>query len=220
MIRLKATMDSRALTGFNKAMRSQVPYATACALTSVAKRAQAEIQKELPDRFVIRNTFTKSSIRIRRAEKKDWPNCTAEVGTISPYMPLQEEGGTKSPTGKAFSIPKGIRKSEKELVRRSKWPAKILDPNSRIPGGGRTKGARNGVRKTPKPFLLKEKSGVGVYVRVSKRGRAIKRLFRLTRSSVNVKARHWLEAPASRIVNAHLQDEFEKALVKALATKR
>lgn len=219
-MKISVTIDQKGLALLNKGIQSQLPFATASALTKVAKLAQDEVKRELPRRFMIRNRFTENSIRTQRAEKRDWPNCKAVVGSISGYLPLHEDGGVKAPIGKAFSIPKGIRRSEQTLVSRSRWPGRILPAGTRIPGGGRTKGAVNGKRQAPKPFLLKEKGGVGVYIRTSRKGRALKRLYRLTRSSVHVRGNHWLVGPTERVINASLEKEFMSALSKALASSR
>ena len=204
-------MDSRGLNRFNEAMRDQLPFATAVALTRTAAQAKDEVIKELPRHFIIRNQFTKRGIMSERAEKRDWPHSKATVGSISKYMVVQESGGSKSPTGKAFSIPKGIRASDQRLVPRSKWPGKILPSEASLSGGGRTRGAKSGSRNKPKPFLLREHDGVGVYIRRGK-GRKLKRLFRLTRATMHVKGRHWLETPVTTIVRSRLHQNFITAL--------
>lgn len=208
-------IDDRGLKQFTEAMEKQVPFATALALTRTAGQGQDRVREELPKHFTLRNKFTEGSIRFKRAEKRDWPNCKAIVGTISPYLEIQEEGGDKTADGKAFAIPKGIRRSDKTQVSRAKWPGKILPKNSAIPGGGRTKGAVNGKRSKPKPFLIREKDGVGVYIRTDKKGK-LKRLFRLTRKTLHVKRRDWLQAPVEAIVRENLGKNFDKALDDAI----
>ncbi len=215
----RVTIDDRSLKQFSKAMREQVPYATAVALTRTAKQAAEAVQKELPRHFILRNQFTKNSIRTIRAEKRDWPESKAIVGSISPYLVIQEDGGSKTPASKAFSIPKGIRANETKLVPRSKWPGKILLGNSTIPMGGRTRGASKGSRQKPKPFLLREHDGVGVYIRTGK-GRKVKRLYRLTRETLHVKGRHWFYTPASQVASVELHRNFVKALDEAMASRR
>ena len=215
VMEIRVKLDSRGLKRFNDAMKDQFPFATARALTVTAGQAKDEVIKQLPKYFTIRNTFTKRGIMSERAEKKDWPNSKATVGSISPYMVVQEEGGAKSPAGKAFSIPKGIRRKETSLVPRSKWPGKILPSESTISGGGRSKGAKSGSKNKPKAFLLREHDGVGVYIRRGK-GRRLKRLYRLTKSTVHIKGRHWLESPVTTIVRSRLHHNFITALDEAL----
>ena len=212
---LSIRIDKRSIKEFESAMQSQVPYATAVALTRTAAQAKDRVKQELRHRMIIRNQFTANSIRHIRAEKTDWPNSKAMVGSIAAYMAIQEDGGSKTPTSKAFAIPKGIRTSENRLVPRSKWPGRILGQQNAIPEGGRSRGANKGTRSKPKAFLLREHDGVGVYVRVG-RGRKLKRLFRLTKETIHIKARHWLETPVTEVVQANLGNNFKRALDEAL----
>jgi len=218
---LSIRIDQRQVKDFEEAMKKELPFATALALTRTAKQAQEEVRKELGRHFTLRNTFTANSIRFDSAKKKDWPNPKAVVGSVSPYLAIQEEGGEKTAGGKAFALPKGIRKSEAKQVPRSRWPGKILpEGNARIPQGGRTKGALNGKRSKPVPFLMNERGGVGVYVRVRRKDRALKRLYRLTRETMHVKPTNWLTEPVSRVVTANLPKNFEQALADAMRTRR
>ncbi len=173
----------------------------------------------MPKHFILRNQFTKRGIQHEQAKKKDWPNAYSVVGSLSKFMVIQEEGGTKPSANKAFAIPKGIRTSDKRLVPRSKWPGKILPSEATLSGGGRTRGAKSGARNKPKPFLLREHDGVGVYVRTGK-GRKLKRLYRLTRETLHIRGRHWLERPVMQVVKADLSNNFERALEDAMKTRR
>jgi hypothetical protein len=211
-------LDRKAVKRLGDALDKQVPFATAVALTRTAMQARDAIREGLPSSFVLRNQFTRNGIRYQRAEKRQWPNAYAVVGSISPYMEIQEEGGTKAARAKAHSIPKGIRSAENRTVPRSKWPGRILAEDVQIRGGGRTKGAKKGSRTKPKPFLIQEQGGVGVYVRKGRK-RRLKRLYRLTREPLRVRGRHWLTEPVHRVVTANLGRNFERAIEEAMRPK-
>jgi hypothetical protein len=82
----------------------QLPFATAVALTRVAQDARAEVVRNLPDHFKIRSKRVVAGVRIERANKKDWPNVHAKVGTADEFMALQVTGGTKRPQRGAAHI--------------------------------------------------------------------------------------------------------------------
>lgn len=209
-------VSKRDVKRFDDAIRKQLPFAVARALTMTAAQARDEVRADLSKSFTLRNKFTVGSIRYKRAEKRDWPNSYSVVGSISAYLSQHEEGGTKQSGAKAGAIPKGIRRSDRSLVSRTKWPGKILPAGVKIPGGGRTKGATKGSRSKPMPFLLQERGGVGVYVRVGRRGRRLRRLYRLTKQPSRIKATHWLTGPTERVVRSRLASNFQTALEDAL----
>lgn len=75
--------------------REQLPFATAAALTRTAQDARAEVVRNLPQHFTIRGRRVEQGVRIVRAEKRDWPNPVAKVGTMDEFMALQVTGGRK-----------------------------------------------------------------------------------------------------------------------------
>lgn len=98
------------------AIARQIPYATARALTMLAKGAQTEIRSTLgaPGRFRLRSTWTARGIRIVPADKRDYPAVQAIVGSVDEYLVLQETGGTKtSATGRRVAIPAKIPASRR-----------------------------------------------------------------------------------------------------------
>jgi hypothetical protein len=90
--------------GLSDLQKNQLPYAMAKALTATAKDAQTSVQASLSEKFHLRNNWTKQGIRVKPAEKKEWP-ITADVhsdtsnrSTGAPdYLGLQEDGGEKVP---------------------------------------------------------------------------------------------------------------------------
>ena len=247
MLEIHATFDSHQVERlFGGMYRDQIPFASAVALTRTAVLVKAEIQKELPGMFTIRRPWTAGGIRAERAQKKDWPHCFAQVGSIDPYMVDFEEGGphktegtrsTGFKTGKdtsAFVIPTGIRQavglSKQQVIPGKYWPKRLLK--------GQTVGKRGvkGSRSKPLPFEITFKSGFkGIAIRtgtygtvdvttnhgVSKRRREhVKALWKFMTSPSKAPRKGWLLKTSNRIVEKHLQSEFEKAMTKAMETAR
>lgn len=77
--------------------RKQLPFATALALTAMAVSAASHVRFLLPSQFKLRSTWVQKGIRITPANKRDWPNTRAVVGSRDPFMVLQETGGVKKP---------------------------------------------------------------------------------------------------------------------------
>lgn len=60
--------------------RRQLPFATARALTLTAQDAREAARGNLRGRLRLRNKYSERGVRIRRAEKADWPRTQAVVG--------------------------------------------------------------------------------------------------------------------------------------------
>ena len=83
---------------FQKLAVDQLPFATAVALTRVAQDARDTTRGLLHKTFTLRAPRrVKAGISINRAEKKDWPNCFAEVGIKDEFMAKHVLGGKKMP---------------------------------------------------------------------------------------------------------------------------
>lgn len=106
-----------------------IPYACARTLTMLAQDAQAEVRRELPRRFTIRNTFVEKGVKIKPASKS---NLQSEVyaqmeGAFSlDFMLLQEEGGTKRPRGQNLAIPVDAKRSKRDIVTQANRPKALL----------------------------------------------------------------------------------------------
>lgn len=120
-------------SGLNKWLgflaQDQIPYACARTLTTLAQDAQAEVRRQLPRRFTVRNTFVEKGVRIKAATKA---NLQSEVfanteGTFSlDFMLLQEEGGAKRPRGRSLAIPVGAKRSKRDIVTQANRPRAAL----------------------------------------------------------------------------------------------
>lgn len=113
-IELEANFDE-----FTEYLR-QLPFATALALTRTAQDVQAEIRRQLPQRFTLRNSWVEKGIRIERATKS---KLEARVYSRDDFMRLQETGGTKTPrAGRSLAIPEDVRSSPTQVVRANRRP--------------------------------------------------------------------------------------------------
>lgn len=102
-VKLDATEVVKGLFDLQK---NQLPYAMARSLTVTAKDAQVAVQGGLSKKFHLRNNWTVQGIRVKPAEKKQWP-ITADVHTdvanrrtgAPDYLAPQEDGAEKVPIG-------------------------------------------------------------------------------------------------------------------------
>lgn len=236
-IGVKASINAGALKAISQLARDQIPYATAVALTSVAQMTQKRIQVQLPHEFKIRRPWTVGGIRYQMAKKRDWPNASAKVGSIDPYMVDFEAGGphktegsrtTGAKTGEhttAFVLPLQIRKAlgitDMQVIPRADWPGRLLSGKKRI--------GRKGGRSKPLPFLQTMPSGkTGIFIRDGqfydtpgkKAGKTRRRekftmLWELRKKPSKVPRKKWLTATATAMMSGHLGEEFEKAIKTA-----
>lgn len=122
----------------------QLPYVGARALTWTAQDCQREVQRLLPQRFTIRNTWTEKGIRIQPATKS---NLTAVIYSRDDYMERQETGGTKTPKGRSLTLPTtNVKRSKRDIVQRGQRAKALLSKPGYFSG---TIGSTPGVWKRP-----------------------------------------------------------------------
>lgn len=100
---------------FQMLAERQLPFATAVALTRVAQDAQEGVRRDMPHRFKLRGSRLLKGVQITRAEKRDWPNPKAQVGSRDEFMVTQELGGERRPQkGASFmAIPTRVVTSQR-----------------------------------------------------------------------------------------------------------
>lgn len=127
-LRLEVAADFTPLLRFlDDAQRRQLPFATAVALTNLAKDARALVAGGLRDRFTIRSSWVERGIRYKPAEKRDWPHTSALVYSKDAFMQAQEVGGVKrGRAGGDTPQPLAIRRTKEERTTPSKWPGAQL----------------------------------------------------------------------------------------------
>jgi len=187
---VKITTTMRELgVQLDRLIARQLPFATALALTRSARDARDKARKDHARRFARARAkgFAKFSIRATRAEKRDWPDVTAAVGSVHDFMVLQETGGTKRAARSGeIAIPTSlIRRTARGAVTKAQRPSRVLK--------------RKGVAR------LATAKGHSIVRRPSKRARGGHlSLLYLQRSSVRVKK-------AKPTLHESIQKGFERA---------
>lgn len=87
----------RDLTKFKK---RALPFATKKTLNDAAFAQQKIIRADLNDKFILRNAYTRQSIRVDRAQTLRVARQEAITGSTAEYMEDQEFGGLKRKSGK------------------------------------------------------------------------------------------------------------------------
>lgn len=188
---------------FLKQNLTQVPFATALALTRTAQDAQAEVRRELTTRFTIRNNWVSQGIRIIKATKQ---NLEAVVYSKDDFMVLQEKGGAKTPRGNSIAIPEGARTNKRGIVTAANRPGAL---RSR-PGVFRARiGGLDGLWQRIRGHKSKRRKGE----------RVLKLLF-VFKPSVPVSARFGFVETVRKIARSRFARQFELALGQAIKTAR
>ena len=178
--------------------KSQLPYATARALTMTAKDVQTEIIRTLPNRFILRSNWYQQSnalgFRVKSATKN---NLSAIVGTAADWMPLQEEGGTKIPRGKMLALPSlNVRRNKREKIVKSQRPRALL--------------------ASGKAFI----KGDVIYLRYGgKKNKHLRLMYTLQPKADVHAALHFLET-GKKIIDQKFNQNFGTAMNDALRTMR
>jgi hypothetical protein len=177
----------------------QLKFATASALTQVAKEGQAASIKAIESTFTIRNNWDKPTNRFGvkvTPAKKD--NLVSEVYTLADWLDLHEESGVKQPTKKWIAIPtKNVRRTKREIIQKGQRPA-----------GLRGKGDVVLKTKTGKTVLFQRK-GKG------KKERLIPMYYLVPMAKI--RKRSTVFAPVEAVFNKRFGTIFNEQLEKALA---
>jgi hypothetical protein len=229
---------------------SQIPYATALAINGTLKRAQAAVRTSLDRHFTIapsRRAFLARTIRIAR---DGWATKKTLVGRMdvgmrdkaynardrSFLLGRHEEGGTRTadPIEPFFIPTEHLRKGPYDVPPQRLYPRALRlyqrrDPATVLPGKSKLtksgKVQRQGKRATfiidnSTPGRLSANPNAhGIYERTGK-GRRDIRLLWAFRRTIQLKPRLAMLATTRAIHAAHFDEEFAKAMDRALATAR
>lgn len=89
--------------------KSQIPFATAVALTKTAKSAQAALKKKVEEEIDNPTPFTKRGFRIKGANKRTLTSEVFIADIQSEYMRFAIEGGTRKPKKRVVIQPGVIK---------------------------------------------------------------------------------------------------------------
>jgi len=209
------TMTSDALAyarALEKMEKTALPKVTARTLNAISGGAMIQQGVNLRSSMIIRSKYTEKSLRHYKAsETKPVARQNAVVGSVSPYLPIQNDGGKIRAKNKKIAIPTNkIRGAD----RKKKIPARyrissmqpigktkffVLYPTKSDPGKIDSFGL-GGVRKNGKRKIIYGRKRGGktvayrlknpaIFIRTGKK--KIVKLRDLSLSSYNVKANRW-----------------------------
>lgn len=108
--------------------RKQVPFATAAALTELAKEARDRQRRDIRDRFNVRSSRFANTFRHVPAEKRTWPDTFSVVGVLDDWAARHEAGGIFRPgRSERWAIPgREIKRTKGGKVKSRFKPKNIL----------------------------------------------------------------------------------------------
>jgi hypothetical protein len=179
--------------------KKAIPHAARNALTSFANVAALGWQREISQAFVLRNSFTTRSIQTVKASGIRLDSMQSKVGSIAPYMGLQESGGTSHGKGAHKGIPTAVAAGQAQgalrtkLIRPGRKLSAIHAPT--VIGARGNRKQRNRVammmaRRKGQKFALLERPGGGKGLFLlggGKRKLTTKLVWDVSRGSVQVK---------------------------------
>ncbi|WP_439597977.1 hypothetical protein [Falsiroseomonas sp.] len=203
----KVRADFRPLTRrLDDLARSQVPFATARALTDMAQAAAVANRRALPSVFDRPTPFTRNSIAATPAKKSNLVARVFVKDRQAEYLQLQETGGTRKPEpskqggtgkGRALIMPKAIARNAFGNIPRRGLAA---------------------LQRRKDVFVGKTASGAGGFFRRLASG-ALQPLA-LFIGQARYKPRFGFRDRAIKVAQATMTPAFRQALAKAMATAR
>ena len=185
-----------------------LPKTVAETLNNTADAVAGRGKKNAQNRLTIRTKFTLNSIRQdRHARGEDIGRMYSRAGTISKYLPLQDEGGTVRAENKRIPIPT-------EKARTGKNPRKRIAQRY----------AMNSVQFGQGKFFMGRPKGgnrpLGIYERFQNNKR-LRMIRQLEHSSVRVPASHWFSDAVKKYGTAQfIQAQFVKLSKRYLGIER
>lgn len=185
--------------------KDEVPGVFARSINRVAKAAHGAQLRALDSKFTLRNKFTRGSMMLWEARPNKDPNkINAITGSRSPYLGVQETGGTE--VGKDG---KPTMTTPSKASRRGNWAKPIV---SRFRWGSIGRIARRGPRgmtpKGAKAFVLgpgPRLSQETIFMRVGKKGKLV-RIRTINRGKTMLKATKWHSGSIERVARREVME--------------
>lgn len=206
------------------------PFATRSTLNTAAFMASKEAQENIRGGFVNRNKFTVNSIRVEKSKTLKISNQESKVGSIAPYMNVQEEGGIVTSQGQ-HGVPLPTNEAANQS-RGARPRTKLPIPTNRLKNikiGGkmaRAKSAKQAIfltlldaaRKKRKFVFLATSRRAGIFRITGEKDHRghirkikTKMMYNLSQRSVNIRPRPWLK-PAFDEAMKKMPEIYKKAL--------
>lgn len=207
--------------------RQGVPYAARFALNKSAFEARQEWQEQIEDSMTLRNTWTKRSIRVKKASGRNIRNMKAIVGSVAEYMATQEHGDTLQKQGKhGVSIPTSVSSGEGRGARprrkRVRRPNRLRNIQLRHRPSGMKRKQRNAVAirqafAAGRKFVFLELERYQGIFRIAgrKRNPRLDLVWDLTQATVRIPATRTLEKTLGAI-KSRLPDLHREAIQEQL----
>lgn len=191
--------------------QSQIPFATARAITQTGLDFQKAEQARFDQQFTLRRPdfIKKQGVKlIGGIATKAKPSITFGVDPKASFLDKFETGQEKTPTrGQFLALPTDVRKNKRDLISPSNRPRALI---ARLQG---TSGA-GGV------FVLRQQRGKlapGIYQRTGRGGRGVKILFAFEQQAKTPPVLDFA-ATFKRIVDQRWAINFHSALADAIRT--
>lgn len=186
---------------FRALVHDQVPFAATVALTRLAQDVKTAEAEDLPKRLKTHGNRLQRGLRIRRAEKRDWPRPSAEVGTLDEFLVLQELGGTKKPQKGASHLAIPARYvAARRKASTGRFPQRLLP------------------RQIPKSRKVE---GQEIRAPVKAAGRSSsERIFWFLRKTATIKPRLKFRETAERTSRERYRTHFDRELAAAIKSAR
>jgi len=208
-----------------KAFAAQAfPYATKATLNEAAFHAQKEWRTQIGRKMIERNKYTRQSIQVDRARGNQVLLQQATVGSIAPYMHLQESGGTIGKEGRegvpittSYAAGQGMKTQPRtRLATRMNRRKAIRLQKGKRKGANRAQrnllAVREAAKSGQKHVYLKTARKQGIFRIIGKGRKAKPRLVHdLTEQSVSIPKRPTL-APAVAATGRQLPAFYARAL--------
>lgn len=191
--------------------KKSIPFAAREVVNTAAFETQKTWREEVEKTFTLRNKWTGRSIQVTRATGLHVRTMEAKVGSVAEYMATQEKGGTVRGKGGTKAIPTEVASGQSmgtqprsKTVRGRNYLSRLGNVPRVAPSRGRK--ARNAraieraIKSGTKIAFLHLQRRKGLYrITGSKKRPVIRKLYDLTRSSVQVKSEPTLQRSLKRI---------------------
>jgi len=222
MLKIDVSSNIKEITAsLDRIARQQMPFATAQALNKVAGRVKPVEQQNIRDKFTKPTPFTQNSIGISRANKANLTAAVFVKDIAAKYLQPYEEGGKHFLNSRALLNPKDIKLNQYGQLPRATLAKLKARPDIFI-GIVKTKaGPVNGVWQRVTAPGRKLVAANGRRLRGLNQGptATLKLLIRFG-DALPVNKRLEFGRTARKVIDAHLQGDFEDALAAALRTAR